>query len=170
MVLVIFGDKSNLDLHGSLSTLPIIFTLSCFNQESRNKDKCWCPLAFLPNLSYVGALSTKNSKKPSHQGYQDKPDYLHAAFSSIQRLHQNGRMAMINMERPVVGKVSIHYCVGDSQGNNCWLGHFNGSGNLNHPYQDCNCQKWDIDKPTANCQYHTTGLFGPKDSDRGMYK
>ncbi len=57
--------------------------------------------------------------------------------------------------RPVVGKVCIHYCVGDSQGNNRWLGHFNGSGNLNHPYQDCNCQMWDMDEPTASYQYIT---------------
>jgi hypothetical protein len=41
IALVIFADKSHLDLRGSLSTLPIIFTLSCFNQESRNKDKFW---------------------------------------------------------------------------------------------------------------------------------
>jgi hypothetical protein len=50
IVLVIFANRSHFDLHGSLSTLPIIFTLSCFNQESRNKDKFWQPLAFLPNL------------------------------------------------------------------------------------------------------------------------
>jgi hypothetical protein len=139
IALVIFADKSHLDLHGSLSTLQIVFTLSCFNQESRNKDKFWQPLAFLMNLSY-GALSTKTSKKSSYQGYQDEHYCLHAAFSSLRRLHCNGRMAMTVMGRPVVGKVWIHYCVGDSQGNNCWLGHFNGSGNLNHPYQDCSCQ------------------------------
>jgi hypothetical protein len=62
---------------------------------------------------------------------------------------------MTVMGKPVVGKVWIHYCVGDSQGNNCLFGHFNGSGNLNHPYRDCNCRMWDMDKPTANCQYIT---------------
>jgi hypothetical protein len=82
IALVIFGDKSHLDLHGSLSTLPIIFTLTCFNQESRNKEEFWHPLAFLPNLSY-GALTTKNSKKPSNQSYQDEHDCLHAAFSCL---------------------------------------------------------------------------------------
>jgi hypothetical protein len=41
---------------------------------------------------------------------------------------------MTVMGRLVVGTVWIHYCVGDSQGNNHWLDHFNGSGNLNHPY------------------------------------
>ncbi len=62
IALVIFADKSHLDLHGSLSLLPIIFTLSCFSHESRNKDKFWRPLAFLPNHSY-GALSTKKLKE-----------------------------------------------------------------------------------------------------------
>jgi hypothetical protein len=55
IALVIFGDKSHLDLHGCLLTLPIIFTLTCFNQDSRIKKEFWRPLAFLPNLSY-GAL------------------------------------------------------------------------------------------------------------------
>jgi hypothetical protein len=155
IALVIFGDKSHLDLHGSLSTLPIIFTLSCFNQESRNKQvEFWRPLAFLPNLSY-GALSTKNSKTPTNQSYQDEHDCLHAAFSSLCDLHRNGGTAISVIGRPVVGKIWIHYCVGDSQGNNHWLGHFNGNGNLNHPYQDYNCQIWDMDKPKSNCQYVT---------------
>ncbi len=82
IALVIFSDESHLDLHGSLSTLPIIFTLTCFNQESKNKEEFWHPLAFLPNLSY-GALTTKNSKKPSNQSYQDEHDCLHAAFLSL---------------------------------------------------------------------------------------
>jgi hypothetical protein len=45
--------------------------------------------------------------------------------------------------------------VGDSQGNNRWLGHYIGSGNLNYTYQDCNCHMWDIDKPSPICQFIT---------------
>ena len=58
LALVIFGDKSHLDLHGSLSTLPLTFTLSCFNERSRNKSEFWRPLSFIPNLSY-GLSSSK---------------------------------------------------------------------------------------------------------------
>jgi hypothetical protein len=82
LALVIFGDKSHLDLHGSLLTLPIIFPLSCFNQESRNKELFLHPLAFLPNLSY-GAFTSKKLKKPSKKSCQDEYDCLHAAFSSL---------------------------------------------------------------------------------------
>jgi hypothetical protein len=154
IALVLFGDKSHLDLHSSLSTLPIIFTLSCFNEESRNKAEFWRPLAFLPNLSY-GAQSSKNFKKPSHHSYQDEHDCLKVAFSDLQRIHKQGCLSLIVMGKPVIGKVWIHYCVGDPQGNNQWLGHYNGSGNLNHPYRDCKCRMWDIDKPNPNCQYIT---------------
>jgi len=46
LALVVFADKSHLDLHGSLSTLPIIFTLSCFNEQSEtngfhSQPQCW---------------------------------------------------------------------------------------------------------------------------------
>ncbi len=58
IALVTFCDKSHLDLHGNLLTLPIIFTLPCFNHESRNKEEFLHPLAFLLNLSY-GALTSK---------------------------------------------------------------------------------------------------------------
>ncbi len=51
IALVRFADKSHLDLHGSLSTLPIIFKLSWFNQESRNKDKFGDPLHFFQILA-----------------------------------------------------------------------------------------------------------------------
>jgi hypothetical protein len=57
--LVIFGDKSHLDLKGALSKLPIIFTFTCFNQNSKNSVQLWRPLSYIPNLSH-GVLSSKN--------------------------------------------------------------------------------------------------------------
>ncbi len=65
--LVIFGVKSHLDLKGALSTISIIFTFTCFNQDARNKVENLRPLSFLPNLGH-GALSSKNdtSKKGPH--------------------------------------------------------------------------------------------------------
>jgi hypothetical protein len=154
IALVIFGEKFHFDLHGSLSTLPIMFTLSCFNKESRNKAKFWRPLAFTPNLSY-GALSSKNFRKPLRHSYQDEHDCLKVAFSYLQRIHKQGGLSLIVMGKPVIGKVWIHYCVDDTQGNNQWLGHYNGSGNLNHLYRDCKCHMLDMDKPNPNCQFTT---------------
>ena len=57
------------------------------------------------------------------------------------------------MVRPIVAKVWIHYCDGDTQGNNRWLGHYNGSGNLQRLYRDCKCQMSDMTKVTSHCLY-----------------
>jgi hypothetical protein len=36
--------------------------------------------------------------------------------------------------RPVYGRAWIHFFIGDTKGNNKWLGHYNVSGNLKQPY------------------------------------
>ena len=92
--LVVFADKSHLDLHGSLSTLPIIFTLSCFNERSRNSVNFWRPMAFtfIPNLN-AGSLTSRNSnnkKKDPAISVQDEHDCLRAAFSPLRNLYQHG--------------------------------------------------------------------------------
>ncbi len=48
--IVIFGDKSHTGLHGALALTPIIFTLTLFNEKSRNNTKFWRVLGYLPNL------------------------------------------------------------------------------------------------------------------------
>ncbi len=45
LALVIHGDESHLDLKGPLKTVPITFTLSCFNQKARNCEEFWHPRA-----------------------------------------------------------------------------------------------------------------------------
>jgi len=44
--LVVFGDKSHMDLHGAPSLTPIIFTLTIFNRKARNNPNFWRPIAY----------------------------------------------------------------------------------------------------------------------------
>ncbi len=37
--LIVFGDKSHTNLHGTLSLTPIIFTLTLFNRTARNNTR-----------------------------------------------------------------------------------------------------------------------------------
>ena len=57
--IIIFGDKFHTDLHGTLSLTPIIFTLTFFNQKSRNNPKFWRVLGYVPNLGYGRNKSNK---------------------------------------------------------------------------------------------------------------
>ena len=52
IALIVFGDKSHTDLHGTLSVTPLTFTLTCFNRAARNNNDFWRPLGYIPNLSY----------------------------------------------------------------------------------------------------------------------
>ncbi len=90
-------------LSGSLSTLPLTFTLSCFNEQSRNKFEFWRPLSFIPNLAY-GSSSSKYSLNP-HNSVQDKHDCLKVSLSSLVGIHKHGGISATVMGRPVILKV-----------------------------------------------------------------
>jgi hypothetical protein len=50
VVLIVFGDKSHTNLHGTLTLTPIIFTLTHFNWTARNNTCFWRPIGYIPNL------------------------------------------------------------------------------------------------------------------------
>jgi hypothetical protein len=76
--LVLFGDKSHYDLHGSLSTIPISFTLSIFNRKLRHSPKFMRPLAYIPNLSHE--RFEKGNENKSRDSVRDEHRCLHAAL------------------------------------------------------------------------------------------
>ena len=77
IAMIIFGDKSHTDLHGSLSLTPIIFMLSLFNRLARNTTNFWRPLAYIPNLSYGKNTS---DKRDTRDKVQDEHICLSVAF------------------------------------------------------------------------------------------
>ena len=50
--LIVFGDESHYDIHGSLKTLLLCFTLSYFNKLVRNSVDFWGPTTVIPTLDY----------------------------------------------------------------------------------------------------------------------
>ena len=152
LALVVFGDKSHTDLHGALSLTPIIFTLSLFNRTARNQAKFWCPMAYVPNLSFgKGESDSTNSMTK----VQDEHICLAAAFQSLTDIHQRGGIKFLNNNGTLIhGKVWIHYVIGDTEGNNKFLGHYNSSNQgVAMPYRDCKCSFDNLDNPFAKCDY-----------------
>jgi hypothetical protein len=115
----------------------------------------WRPLYFIPNFSH-GALSSKNDKsqiKDPTLSVQDKHNCLQVAFSSLVDIYLRGGIKAAVMGIDVIVKPWIHFFVGDTSGNNHWMGHFNGSGNLKRPYRDCECTFANLDNPHPSCIY-----------------
>ena len=124
IALIVFGDKSHTDLHGTLSVTPLTFTLTCFNRAARNNNDFWRPLGYIPNLTYG---KNKADKRQTTDKVQDEHRCLSAVLDSIKEIHRNGGFYATVMGRAVKLKVWIHYFIGDTEGNNKFLGHFAGN-------------------------------------------
>ena len=149
--LIVFGDKTHTDLHGTLSVTPIIFTLSLFNRAARNNPSFWRPLAYIPNLSHGKG---KADKTQSMVKVQDEHKCLALVFRSLRQLHKSKRgLMMIVKGRYVTGRVWIHFFIGDTAGNNTWLAHYNSSGKVKRPYRDCSCCFGRMSDTNPRCQY-----------------
>jgi hypothetical protein len=129
---IIFGDKSHTDLQGALSLTPIIFTLTMFNRTSRNNTNFWRLLGYIPNLGYG---KNKADKTDTRDKIQDEHTCLSAVFESVREIHRKGGFLATVMGREVTIKVWIHYFIGDTEGNNKWLGHYPGNKRqVSQPY------------------------------------
>ena len=72
-------------------------------------------------------------------------------------------------------KVWIHFFIGDTEGNNKWLGQYPGNREgVRRPYHDCKCQFHDLSNPNPNCIYLTMKDFNlakkrkQEDEDAGI--
>ncbi len=53
-------------------------------------------------------------------------------------------------------KIWIHYCIGDTEGNNKCLGQYLGNRDgVQRPYHDCKCSFKDLKNTNPNCVYIT---------------
>ena len=86
---------------------------------------------------------------------QDEHNCIAAAFQQLIDLNRRGGEDFVVKGKEVRCKVFIHCVIGDTQGNNVWLGHFNGSGRLKRPYRDCECCFDDMDNSNPQCKYVT---------------
>ncbi len=122
--LVVFGDKSHTDLHGSL-----------------------------PNLTHGKGTSDKTS---TTNKIQDEHTCLSIVFRSLRQISENGGFEAVVMGKLVKIKVWIHFLIGDTEGNNKWLGQYPGNkAGVKRPYRDCKCSFGNLNNPNPNCDYIT---------------
>jgi hypothetical protein len=139
--------------------MPLMFTLSLFNQKARNDVCFWRPMVYIPNLGY-GAPTKENTKllhtkTPATFKLQNKHNCIAAALAPLIEISRRGGIHVTVKSKPVMAKVWIHFFVGDTSGHNRWLGHFNSGANIQRPYPDCKCSIEDIDKLDPTCIYLT---------------
>ncbi len=153
--LIVFGDKSHTDLHGAMSLTPIIFILTLFDRAAQNDSKFWRPIGYIPNLGYGRGTSIKTHTRDK---IQDEHACISFAFQSLVNINKENDFQCVVLGHRVRVKVWIHYFIGDTKGNNKWLGQYHGNKEgVRHPYPDCKCQFHDLSNPNPTCTYLTTG-------------
>jgi hypothetical protein len=146
IALILFGDNSHTDLHGVLSVKPVSFTLSLINVASRNLLQFWRLLGYIPNLSAGKDEANGMSAKDK---IQDEHNCLFFVLKSLQDIDERG-----GVQTHI--KVWVHFIIGDTEGNNKWLGHYPGNNcEIMRPYRDCQCSFDDMCKTNLKCIYTT---------------
>jgi len=99
----------------------------------RNNPDSWRPIAYLPNLAYG-----KGNSGTARDKVQDELNCLAYALKSLIDLSEMGGICTMVMGEEVMVRPFIHYFIGDMEGNNKWLGRYQGSKpGMMHPYRDC---------------------------------
>ena len=152
--LIVFYDKSHFDRHGALALAPFMITCSLFNVAARGNRNTWGVWGYVPNLRL--GTSNDNPANPSVK-LQDEHACIAAILSQMEDILKQGGIPMNIMGRDVVVRPWIHMMVGDIEGMNGALGHFNNSGNrrVKRPYRDCKCSYSDLGSSSPDCQYVT---------------
>jgi hypothetical protein len=153
VALIVFGDKPRTDLHGTLSLTPIIFTLTLFNRAAPNNTRFWRPIGYIPNLSYTKGVADRQVTKDK---IQDKHTFISCILQLICKISNESRFDLVVLGHNVHAKVWIHYFIGDTEGNNKWLGQYPGNRKgVQQPYQDCTCMFGSLKETNPTCVYIT---------------
>jgi hypothetical protein len=121
VVLIVIGDKSHTDLHGTLSLTPIMFTLTLFDRSACNNTRFWRPIGHIPNLSHAKGLA---DRQLTNDKIQDEHICISCILQSPCNISNGGGFDLVVLGHNVCVKVRIHYFIRDTEGINKWLSQY----------------------------------------------
>jgi len=76
--------------------------------------------------------------------------------SSLRKISEDNGFSLVVLGKEVHVKVWIHFFIGDTEGNNKWLGQYPGNKEgVQRPYRDCKCTWQMLSHINPNCEYLT---------------
>ncbi len=89
-------------------------------------------MGYIPNLSYGKGVADRGLIKDK---IQDEHTCLLCIFQSQCKISNKGGFDLVVLGQDVRVKIWIHYFIGDTKGNNKWLGQYPGNGEgVQQPY------------------------------------
>jgi len=129
------------------------FTFTFLNRAARNNPRFWRPFTNVTNLSYGKGTANQT---PTRDKIQDKHTCISFAFKSLRKISEDNGFSLVVLGKKVHVKVWIHFSIGDTKGNNKWLGQYPGNKEgVQGPYHDCKCRWQMLSHVNPNCEYLT---------------
>ena len=88
--LILFIDSASLDAMQRQSLEPVAFTLGIFNRATRNSNKSWRVLGFIPNVEKVFNINYSKYRDSSQMKKEHYHQLLHIIISDIEKVQQQG--------------------------------------------------------------------------------
>ena len=156
--LLFYLDELKIDAFGRLGLEPLVFTLLIYNRKTRNLNKAWRNLGYMPNFD---SLFGNTSYTP-----EEKANDYHACLKFLMSdvvLFQNQSTGITwdfrlhyNSEEKVFRRnlyIPIGYIIGDAKGNDILCGRY-GSRKSTCVARDCNVTTDQCDEPSHCCKFH----------------
>ncbi|WP_288992458.1 hypothetical protein [uncultured Marinobacter sp.] len=130
--IICYIDKLATDRHGHLSLEPVWFTLSIFNQKTRNRPEAWRPLGYIPNIGLMSKAESTHAIKSSAK-VQLYHDILTQIFGSLVELQGNegGLPYQFHYRGKVYNALLLFpllAVLGDTEGHDRLCGRYNSRG------------------------------------------
>ena len=111
-------------------------------------------MGYIPNLTYGKSTSDMTQARDK---IQDKHKCISCIFESLKDISKsNGFEFTVLVGQTVHVQVWIHFFIGDTKGNNKWLGQYPGNRDgVKCLYRDCKCPFNVLCNPNPNCTYIT---------------
>ena len=104
---------------------------------------------YIPNLAHANVGGTNSSTKSQSEHY-----CIAYVLKSLIGVSEGGGIRTEVMGKKVHIKPFIHVFIGDTEGHNKWLGHYNSSQpGVSRPYRDCHCTFDDLSRSNPTCDY-----------------
>ena len=112
--IIIFIDKTHLDVKGKHTLEPVMFTLGIFNRSFRNQNQAWRPLGYLPNLDQLALHQTAEKK---HQDWHHCLRIILSELASHQRAGGiDWRFAFGERTLDCTLQIPVNCVLGDNEG------------------------------------------------------
>ena len=157
--LVFFIDKTFTDVYGRLNLLPVQFTITMFNRDTRSRYHAWRPLGYINDLK----LSEENSdtRHPtalrSERNLRNFHNILRVIMESVKEVQDSDGVSFMLMYKgsrynlnliPVIGPI-----IGDSEEHDVLVGRYGSYNRVKRICRYCDCSFFDSDNPFYEYNY-----------------